>query len=113
MPSVYVLLLDGYPRQDSLEDSGYDNGPFVAALSDLGFEVHADARSDYPRTELADIDRSDIDLVLLPDEPYVFTADDGPEAFTHVPTVLVSGRALTWYGPSMLTAKAALLSAIG
>ncbi len=67
----------------------------------------------YPHAELADIDRDDIDLVLLPDEPYVFTASDGPEAFTEVPTVLVSGRALTWYGPSMLTARAELLAAIG
>ncbi|GAA3523493.1 helical backbone metal receptor [Aeromicrobium panaciterrae] len=66
----------------------------------------------YPHTELGDIDRGDIDLVLLPDEPYVFTADDGPEAFTQAPTVLVSGRALTWYGPSMLTARAELLAAI-
>jgi ABC-type Fe3+-hydroxamate transport system substrate-binding protein len=60
----------------------------------------------YPRVELADIDRPDLDLVLLPDEPYVFTADDGPEAFTQVPTRLVSGRLLTWYGPSLLEATA-------
>ncbi len=53
LPNVYVLLLDGYPRQDSLEEIGFDNGPFVAQLADLGFDVHADARSRYPRTELA------------------------------------------------------------
>ena len=34
-----------------------------------------------------------------PDEPYVFTAGDGPEAFGRLPTRLVSGRLLTWYGP--------------
>lgn len=66
----------------------------------------------YPHIDLADLDRDDIDLVLLPDEPYVFTADDGPEAFTHAPTALVSGRSLTWYGPSMLTARDDLLAAI-
>lgn len=60
----------------------------------------------YPHADLATID--DVDLVLLPDEPYVFTADDGPEAFTRSPTVLVSGRALTWYGPSLVTARAEL-----
>ncbi len=42
-----------------------------------------------------------MDLVLLPDEPYLFTATDGPEAFTGARTTLVSGRLLTWYGPSL------------
>jgi ABC-type Fe3+-hydroxamate transport system substrate-binding protein len=66
----------------------------------------------YPKVDLAEIDSPDVDLVLLPDEPYVFTADDGPEAFTHTPTRLVSGRSLTWYGPSMLTARAELESTL-
>ena len=52
--------------------------------------------------------RSDIDLVLLPDEPYPFTAEDGPEAFTTARPVLVSGRLLTWYGPAMVEAHAVL-----
>jgi ABC-type Fe3+-hydroxamate transport system substrate-binding protein len=65
------------------------------------FAEHADR---YPKVELAEIDRDDVDLVLLPDEPYVFTGTDGPEAFTRVPTRLVSGRLLTWYGPSLLEA---------
>ncbi|MET0952962.1 MAG: helical backbone metal receptor [Aeromicrobium sp.] len=60
----------------------------------------------YPHADLETID--DVDLVLLPDEPYVFSADDGPESFTRSPTVLVSGRSLTWYGPSMVTARAEL-----
>jgi ABC-type Fe3+-hydroxamate transport system substrate-binding protein len=63
----------------------------------------------YPHTEPSAID--DADLVLLPDEPYVFTADDGPEAFT-TPTRLVPGRALTWYGPSMVEARAVLEQAV-
>ena len=67
------------------------------------FAGHADR---YPKVELAGIDRDDVDLVLLPDEPYVFTEADGPEAFTRVPTRLVSGRLLTWYGPSLLEAAA-------
>ena len=32
--------------------------------------------------------------------------DDGPEAFPGIPTALVSGRDLTWYGPSMATSRA-------
>ncbi|GAA4819084.1 helical backbone metal receptor [Nocardioides caeni] len=66
----------------------------------------------YPHVELADLDRADIDLVLLPDEPYVFTTDDGPEAFARVPTQLVSGRLLTWYGPAMVEAHD-VLAALG
>ncbi|QBF44973.1 helical backbone metal receptor [Janibacter limosus] len=68
----------------------------------------ADPSDRYPHVELDQIDRDDIDLVLLPDEPYEFTADDGPEAFTHVPTQLVSGRLLTWYGPAMVEAHRVL-----
>ena len=72
----------------------------------LGLDnAFADSADRYPQVELADIDRADIDMVLLPDEPYVFGAGDGPEAFTHTRTELVSGRMLTWYGPSLLTAR--------
>jgi ABC-type Fe3+-hydroxamate transport system substrate-binding protein len=52
------------------------------------------------------------DLVVLPDEPYAFAADDGPEAFA-VPAALVDGRALTWYGPSLVQAPAVLAAALG
>ena len=66
----------------------------------------------YPRVELAEIDRDDVDLVILPDEPYVFGPGDGPEAFTKTPTKLVSGRSLTWYGPSLVTARRELESVV-
>lgn len=62
----------------------------------------------YPQVELSDIDRGDIDLVLLPDEPYVFGAEDGPESFSLTRTQLVPGRMLTWYGPSMIEAHTRL-----
>lgn len=48
------------------------------------------------------------DLVVLPDEPYAFTDDDGPEAFPGTPCALVSGRHLTWYGPSLVEARSVL-----
>jgi hypothetical protein len=64
------------------------------------FSDHADRD---PHVELGEIDHEGVELVL-PDEPYEFSADDGPECFTHVPTVLVSGRLLTWYGPSLVEA---------
>ena len=63
--------------------------------------VYADHPERYPAVGLAELDAAGADVVLLPDEPYVFTAQDGPEAFTATPTELVSGRLLTWYGPAM------------
>ena len=66
----------------------------------------------YPTVTADDIDRAGADVVLLPDEPYVFTADDGPEAFT-TPIRLVSGRLLTWYGPAMVDAYAMLAAIDG
>jgi hypothetical protein len=51
-----------------------------------------------------EITAADPDVVLLPDEPYVFTDEDGPEAFPGVQTRLVSGRLITWYGPSLVEA---------
>jgi ABC-type Fe3+-hydroxamate transport system substrate-binding protein len=75
----------------------------------LGWQnVFGESDERYPHVELAEIDRDDVDLVLLPDEPYVFGAGDGPEAFAHAPTALLSGRSLTWYGPSLVTARAEL-----
>jgi ABC-type Fe3+-hydroxamate transport system substrate-binding protein len=74
-------------------------------LARLGWEnVLAGSPDRYPHVEVADLDRDDVDAVLLPDEPYAFTADDGPEAFTRARPVLVSGRLLTWYGPSLVAA---------
>jgi len=43
--------------------------------------------------------------VVLPDEPYAFSAKDGPEAFPGVEVRCVSGRHLTWYGPSLVEAR--------
>jgi ABC-type Fe3+-hydroxamate transport system substrate-binding protein len=62
----------------------------------------------WPRPRLPAILDRGPDLVVLPDEPYRFTATDGPEAFPGVPCVLVSGRHLTWYGPSLAEAPALL-----
>jgi ABC-type Fe3+-hydroxamate transport system substrate-binding protein len=74
--------------------------------------VFGDAGQRYPKLTLTAIADLQPDLVLLPDEPYAFTADDGPEAFAGIPTVLVSGRDLTWYGPSMASARASLTGQI-
>ncbi|MGI8667775.1 MAG: helical backbone metal receptor [Jatrophihabitans sp.] len=66
----------------------------------------------YPRLSPAEILDAGPDLVLLPDEPYPFSAGDGPEAFGQQRTALVSGRLLTWYGPSLVRARTALESVV-
>ncbi len=66
----------------------------------------------YPKVDVAVLGDPGPDLVLLPDEPYPFGPDDGPEAFPGIPTALVSGRDLTWYGPAMATSRAALTAAV-
>ncbi|MGB3438760.1 MAG: helical backbone metal receptor [Actinophytocola sp.] len=72
--------------------------------------VYADHKDRYPRPSLAELNDAGADLVVLPDEPYEFTADDGPEAFPGLRYALVDGRHLTWCGPSLAEAHAALLS---
>ncbi len=42
-------------------------------------------RSRYPRVALDDLLDARPDFVVLPDEPYPFSPDDGPEAFPGVP----------------------------
>lgn len=72
-------------------------------LSRLGVDnVLADSAERYPRIDLVQLSAHDV--VVLPDEPYRFTPDDGPEAFD-APARLVSGRHLTWYGPSLAEAR--------
>lgn len=73
------------------------------------FDTHPER---YPHVELAELQGAALDFVLLPDEPYEFTPGDGPEAFPGTRSVLVSGRLLTWYGPSLVTAYDELTAAM-
>jgi ABC-type Fe3+-hydroxamate transport system substrate-binding protein len=62
----------------------------------------------YPKVTLDQISAAGPDLVVLPDEPYAFSATDGPECFPGIDVALVSGRYLTWYGPSLVAAPGVL-----
>ncbi|MEU0464120.1 helical backbone metal receptor [Amycolatopsis sp. NPDC006131] len=76
--------------------------------------VYADHEDRYPRPKIDELRArfaDGADLLVLPDEPYLFTDIDGPEAFPDVPYVLVSGRYLTWYGPSLVDAHRELSAA--
>ncbi|MDL4820717.1 helical backbone metal receptor [Actinomadura opuntiae] len=82
-------------------------------LARLGVaNVYAGHPERYPKIPLGELNASGADLVVLPDEPYRFTADDGPESFPGLDVALVSGRYLTWYGPSLVQAPAALRDAL-
>jgi len=75
--------------------------------------LYADAADRYPRPALDELRAAAPDLLVLPDEPYAFTDADGPEAFPGVPYALVSGRHLTWYGPSLAEARDVLTAQLG
>lgn len=78
-------------------------------LHRLGVDnVFAEHAERYPKIELGDEQISTADLVVLPDEPYRFSDEDGPEAFPGKQVALISGRHLTWYGPSLLEAPEVL-----
>lgn len=80
-------------------------------LARLGVDnVCANEDSRYPKVNLPAVRARGVELVVLPDEPYAFSPADGPEAFAgwQVPVACVSGRHLTWYGPSLVEARAIL-----
>ncbi|MEV6627589.1 helical backbone metal receptor [Amycolatopsis sp. NPDC051106] len=77
--------------------------------------VYAASEERYPRPDVEELRAhlaADADLLVLPDEPYLFTEEDGPDHFPDARYVLVSGRHLTWYGPSLVEAHAALTASI-
>jgi ABC-type Fe3+-hydroxamate transport system substrate-binding protein len=77
--------------------------------------VYAGNTERYPRPDVEELRghlSADADLLVLPDEPYLFTDEDGPDHFPDARYVLVSGRHLTWYGPSLVEAHAALTASI-
>ncbi|MBB4895020.1 ABC-type Fe3+-hydroxamate transport system substrate-binding protein [Streptomyces olivoverticillatus] len=82
-------------------------------LARLGVaNIHAAHAERYPRIPLDELNVCGAELVVLPDEPYRFTRDDGPESFPGLPSALVSGRHLTWYGPSLAQAPRVLAAAL-
>jgi ABC-type Fe3+-hydroxamate transport system substrate-binding protein len=78
-------------------------------LARLGVgNLYAAAAERYPKASVEEMVERRPDVVILPDEPYAFAADDGPEAFPGLRVSLVSGRHLEWYGPSLTEARQVL-----
>ncbi|SEN15736.1 ABC-type Fe3+-hydroxamate transport system, substrate-binding protein [Nonomuraea pusilla] len=83
-------------------------------LRHLGIDnLYASHPERYPKIPLGELAARRPDLVVLPDEPYAFSEDDGPESFPGLTCVPVSGRLLTWYGPSLAAARAELGERLG
>jgi hypothetical protein len=50
-PNIYILLLDGHPRGDTLQSTfGIDGQGFLNDLEDRGFAISSQARSNYNKT---------------------------------------------------------------
>jgi ABC-type Fe3+-hydroxamate transport system substrate-binding protein len=78
-------------------------------LARLGVRnVFAGSPDRYPKLAAEELPTVAAGLVVFPDEPYAFTPDDGPEAWPQARPVFVSGRHLTWYGPSLVEAPGLL-----
>jgi ABC-type Fe3+-hydroxamate transport system substrate-binding protein len=77
-------------------------------LRTCGGENVCGSSTRYPFVELEEIEDLKPEVVLLPDEPYPFSAEDLPEFYAlDIPAAredrvhLVDGKLLTWYGPRM------------
>ncbi|MFL6136441.1 MAG: helical backbone metal receptor [Frankiaceae bacterium] len=84
-------------------------------LARLGVDnAYAGHDERYPKVALDDM-RARADLVVLPDEPYAFAPERDLDAFAGwgVPVAFVSGRHLTWYGPSLAEARGVLSGQLG
>ena len=74
-PDIYYIILDMYARADVLaEEYGYDNGPFLQGLKDLGFYVAECSQSNYEMTPLSLA--SSLNLDYLQNMSEAFRADE-------------------------------------
>jgi ABC-type hemin transport system substrate-binding protein len=77
-------------------------------LETCGCENVCGSFTRYPVVGLEEVEALEPEVVLLPDEPYPFSAEDLAEFYTlAIPAAgedrihLVDGKLLTWYGPRM------------
>lgn len=88
-PNVYWLVVDGYGRPDMLEQLfGFDDGPFIADLEDLGFQVSSSSFTSYPRTHLSLASTLDMAYTLEP-------GNDVSDTFAEFAPVVLGNNATT------------------
>lgn len=110
-------LREGLPRTPRRVFAPIWKGPYMTVggdtyVSDVievcGGENVFTNRARYPEVSLEEVEEKRPEVVLLPDEPYVFSAVDLAEFHSlDIPAArddrihLVDGKLLTWYGPRM------------
>lgn len=97
-PDIYVIVLDGYGREDVLRQLyDYDNSPFLQSLEGLGFQIIPDARANYMQTSLSLASALNLDYLqnLLPDSQ---RAEHDREALIRLIHHSVLGRMLREHG---------------
>jgi hypothetical protein len=77
-PNIYIILLDGYARADTLARFGLDNTPFLDQLQDRGFVVASHATSSYRITKTTMV--SMLHMAHLSDMDFERPADRVDEA---------------------------------
>lgn len=93
-PDIFVLLLDGYPRADTLSsDFGIDNSGFTAELAARDFDVASQSSANYNKTWLTVASLLDgryvHDLPVLADPP-----KDAPDQIRLLHEVIEGGSVL-------------------
>lgn len=85
------------------------------ALKACGGENVCGDMARYPVVALEEVEAMQPEIVVLPDEPYPFSAEDLEEVYAldipaaHADRIhLVDGKLLTWYGPRMASSLAQL-----
>ena len=75
--------------------------PLAADLGKIAAQDATGRDERYPRITLDEVTRRGADLIILPDEPHAFSADDEAtlrRALPHAHVLRVSGKDLFWYG---------------
>lgn len=76
-PDIYIILLDGYPRADTLATHyGFDNSAFLEALAERGLDTAERSRSNYNVTDHTLI--SMLEMRHVPDIAALNEAPDDP-----------------------------------
>lgn len=70
LPDIYYIILDGYARADVLlEVFGYDNSEFLDFLTEKGFYIAQNSRSNYAQTRLSLASSMNIDYINYLTDP--------------------------------------------
>ena len=84
----------------------------ASLLASLGIAVVPDDAGRYPEVDLATAPRIDVDVVLVPSEPYAFSDQHMEELAAVAHPVRVDGQDLFWWGARTAAARRRLADAL-